>query len=201
MVNIPNWSSWTDKDKFDTGYFDGLHDDPDREHSIIMKIKEVDSRRSKNKNFKNMAYNNYNNRNDYNTNNQNGNGYRRSNGSNNRSQNQVKKSGATYSKINKGQREGLMCVNAWRKTKNGLMTASAFPVDGVQHESKEGNKSMRYAVEIINRDMGTTQTYWCMMSLVTKKIFIKELNLVISPKGNGIRSSGKRVTGYFGKAI
>lgn len=114
--------------------------------------------------------------------------------------NSVKKSGATYSRIKTGKHEGLMAVNAWRKTRNGLVTASAFPVDGVEHTSKDGNISLRYVVEVVHRDMGTTQTYWCLMSKDSKKIFIKELGLVISPNGNGISSSGKRVTGFFGKA-
>lgn len=129
-------------------------------------------------------------------------------GGNNYSQNntynfkdKVKKSGAVYTRIKGGKHEGLMAVNAWRKTKNGLVTASCFPVDGVEHQSKDGNVSLRYVVEIVNRDMGTTQTYWCMYAKDTKKIFIKELGLVISPNGNGISSLGKRVTGYFGKAF
>ncbi|SEF62241.1 hypothetical protein SAMN05421847_0476 [Halpernia humi] len=110
-----------------------------------------------------------------------------------------KKSGAVYSRIKKGKNEGGTSVNAWRKTKNGLMTANAFPVDGVEHASQDGKISMRYVVEVVNRDMGTTQTYWCLMSKDTKKIFIKELGLVISPNGSGVTRSGKRVTGFFGK--
>lgn len=117
------------------------------------------------------------------------------------SRNSVKKSAATYSRIKSGKHEGLMAVNAWRKTKNGLVTASCFPVDGIEHQSKDGKTSLRYVVEVVHRDMGTTQTYWTLMSKDSKKIFIKELGLVISPNGNGISSSGKRVTGYFGKAF
>ena len=116
-------------------------------------------------------------------------------------QQKVKKSGAIYSRIKKGKNEGAMCVNAWRKTKNGLLTATAFPVDGVEHTSEAGNISLRYVVEVVNRDMGTTQTYWCLMQKASKKIFISELGLVISPNGNGVTSSGKRVTGFFGKVF
>lgn len=111
----------------------------------------------------------------------------------------VKKSGAVYSRIKKGKNDGGTAVNAWRKTKNGLMTATAYPVDGVEHTSQDGKISMRYVVEVVNRDMGTTQTYWCLMSKDTKKIYIKELGLVISPNGNGVTSGGKRATGFFGK--
>lgn len=113
----------------------------------------------------------------------------------------VKKSGAVYSRIKKGVHEGETSVNAWRKTKNGLMTASAFPVDKNDHESKDGTKYQRYVVEVVNRDLGTTQTYWCLMNKSNKKIFIKELGLVISPNGNGVTSGGKRVTGFFGKVF
>ena len=116
-------------------------------------------------------------------------------------QQNVKKSGATYSRIKKGKNEGGVCVSAWRKTKNGLLTARAFPVDGVEHTSEAGNISLRYVVEVVNRDMGTTQTYWCLMQKASKKIFISELGLVISPNGNGVTSSGKRVTGFFGKVF
>lgn len=124
------------------------------------------------------------------------------NQNNNQSQKPVfKKSGAVYSRIKKGKNEGGYSCNAWRKTKNGLLTASCFPVDGVEHKSEKGNISLRYVVEVVNRDMGTTQTYWCLMQKDSRKIYIKELGLVISPNGSGTTASGKRVTGYFGKAV
>lgn len=112
---------------------------------------------------------------------------------------ETKKSGATYTKMRKGKMEGLICVNAWRKTKNGLMTASAFPVDGHVHVGKDkGHEFMRYVVNIANSSLGTNETFWCLMRLDTKMIVIKELSLVISPNGNGVTSSGKRVSGFFG---
>ena len=113
---------------------------------------------------------------------------------------QSKKSGVSYTKIKKGKMEGMIAVNAWRKTKNGLMVASAFPVDGVEHIGTENNNTfIRYAVEVSNSTLGTSQTYWCVMQKESKKIVIKELGLVISPNGSGVTASGKRVTGYFGK--
>ncbi|WP_407532000.1 hypothetical protein [Elizabethkingia meningoseptica] len=126
----------------------------------------------------------------------------RSNGYSNNSgggREQFKKSGAEYSKIKKGKHVGLTCVNAWRKSKYGLVTASAFPVDGVVHTSERGNESMRYVVTVVNKAFGTTQTYWCMMSLKSQIIGIKELGLCITPNGRGRTASGKTVTGYFGK--
>ena len=125
-------------------------------------------------------------------------GYSQQNG-NQRNQD-VKKSGTVYSRIKTGKMEGMTAVNAWRKTKNGLMTASAFPVDQTEHIGEKGkNTFIRYAVEVKNADLGTSQTYWCLMQKESRKITIKELGLVISPNGNGVTSSGKRVTGYFGK--
>lgn len=112
----------------------------------------------------------------------------------------VKKSGATYTKIKKGKNEGLYAVNAWRKTRNGLMIAKAFPAGGDEViESQRGNEFVRYAVEISVPNVGTSQTYWALMNKKTRLIPIKELGLVISPNGNGITGSGVRVTGYFGK--
>lgn len=112
----------------------------------------------------------------------------------------TKKSGAEYTRIKKGKNEGQMAVNAWRKTRFGIQTASAMPVGGGQvHESQKGNEFIRYAVEVANKTLGTSQTYWCLMNTKTQMIVIKELGLVISPNGRGVTGSGKRVTGYFGK--
>ena len=147
-------------------------------------------------NYRNSGFRQSGQGNNWNSNNG-GNNYQR----NNNQQNQTfKKSGAVYSRIKDGKMEGMMAVNAWRKTKNGLMTASAFPVDQTEHiGEKSKNTFIRYAVEVRNMDLGTSQTYWCLMQKESKKITIKELGLVISPNGNGVTASGKRVTGYFGK--
>lgn len=123
------------------------------------------------------------------------------NNNNNRSQQKddAKRSGATYTKMRKGKFEGELAVNAWRKTRAGLMKASAFPVDGVVHTGKDkGHEFMRYVVNISNSSTGTNETFWCLMRLDTKMIVIKELSLVISPNGSGYTSSGKKVSGYFG---
>lgn len=109
---------------------------------------------------------------------------------------QVKKSGASFTKMRKGKYEGFYAVNAWRKTSQGLMTAKGFPVSDVEHKSDKGNFFLRYAVEVVMN--GQTQTYWCLMNTKTQKLVIKELSLVISPNGSGVTSSGKRVTGFFG---
>lgn len=113
-----------------------------------------------------------------------------------------KRSGAKYTEIRNGKAAGtgLMAINAWRVTKMGLQRAKCFPVDaGTVHTSQKGRESVRYAVEISNDTLGTSQTYWCLMSLDTKKIFIDELGLVISPNGSGMTASGKHATGFFGR--
>ena len=147
-------------------------------------------------NYRNSGFRQSGQQNKWNSNNG-GNNYQRNN---NQASQTFKKSGAVYSRIKDGKMEGMLAVNAWRKTKSGLMTASAFPVDQTEHiGEKSKNTFIRYAVEVQNRDLGTSQTYWCLMQKESKKIIIKELGLVISPNGNGVTSSGKRVTGYFGK--
>lgn len=146
-----------------------------------------------------MAWNNYNNNNNYNGNRGNYGGQNKGYNNNQRQQrDDVKKSGSTYTTIRKGKREGMIAVTAWRKTKFGLMTAKAFPVSEEVYTSQNGNEYLRYAVEVSNASMGTNTTYWCLMSLKTKKIVINELSLVISPNGSGYTSSGKKVSGFFG---
>ncbi len=139
----------------------------------------------------NRQYNGNNNNRQYNNNN---------NGNNGGNRQQFKKSGVTYTTMRKGKMEGLIAVNAWRKTQHGLMSASAFPVDGVIHVGREsGHEFMRYVVDVTNSSAGTKSTYWCLMRLDTKKIVIKELSLVISPNGSGQTASGKQVKGFFGR--
>lgn len=138
-------------------------------------------------------YNNSN-RNNYGNRNQNWYGNRGAN----RQQDQTKKSGASYTKMKAGKYAGMYAVNAWRKTKAGLMVAKAFPVSDVEHKSDKGNFFLRYAVEVSMPSAGTSQTYWCLMNTRTQKLVIKELSLVISPNGQGYTASGKRVSGFFG---
>lgn len=130
-------------------------------------------------------------------------------GYNNRQQKQdVKRSGAVYTKINTGgNKDGLFQVNAWRKTKYGLMTASCTPYEdydsngnaqGVTiHKGKEkGHEFIRYRVQLTMN--GQVQKFYTLMRLDTKVINIPELSLCITPNGSGYTSSGKRVSGYFG---
>lgn len=106
-----------------------------------------------------------------------------------------KRSAAKYTVMTKGKNIGLECVNGFKAGKQGLLTFSAFPVDGREHESQTGNVFLRYVVTVVHRGTGATNTYWCLMSKRTRKISVKELGLVISPNGSGRTSSGKSVTG------
>lgn len=125
-------------------------------------------------------------------------------------QQQFKRSGAVYSKIKKGAFEGHLIVNAWRVTKNGLMEATVSPyrgangngLDVVHSQGKSGTQDIEYQKMICvikNKSIGTSQTYHVLMNLKTKVISISELSLCITPNGNGITRSGKRVSGYFGR--
>lgn len=125
-------------------------------------------------------------------------------------QNQFKKSGATYSKIKNGNFEGEIIVNAWRKTKFGLMVATCTPYSG---QDGKGDKIVESVSEktglvkeykkmictIQNKSLGTSQTYHVLMNIKTQVIVISELSLCITPNGDGKTASGKRVKGYFGR--
>lgn len=118
----------------------------------------------------------------------------------NKKQDGNKRSWAVYTKMKKGKFEGLTCVNAFRQTRFGLQTVTAFPVDGKVHTGKEkGHDFMRYVVTLSNPALGTTTTFWCLMRLDTKIIVIPELSVCITPNGNGYLKGGKRVSGYFGR--
>lgn len=115
-----------------------------------------------------------------------------------------KSSGATYSKIRKGNFEGDIIVNAWRKTKFGLMTATCSPYSGKSGKGNEIVNSEKHEYQkmicvIKNTNLGTSQTYHVLMNIKSKVISISELSLCITPNGNGVTRGGKRVSGYFGR--
>lgn len=133
----------------------------------------------------------------------------------NNNQEQFKTSGATFFKLkykneteNSGDLEGMWCCNAWRKTKAGLMTASAMPYVGEGRKGLEPvfsykgeAKEKEYQKVMVKITMnGQISMYPCLMNVKTKTIVIKELSLVISDtdKAKPTRS-GKMVTGYFGR--
>jgi len=127
----------------------------------------------------------------------NGGGY----GGNRNQQQRSKKSGATYSKIKQGQFEGLMIVNAWLKMKDILLTLKIAPynksiksgkADVV--ESQSGKKYLKYICEAVYSN-GNHRLIPVLYSVETRKIAISELNLLVTPNGAGVTSSGKKVTG------
>ncbi|BFM44936.1 hypothetical protein CFS9_35770 [Flavobacterium sp. CFS9] len=136
---------------------------------------------------------------------------RQNNNSQSQQQQQTyKKSGAVYSRIRNGNFEGNTIVNAWRKTRLGLMKATVAPYAGqgnkgleiVNSQGKSGNQEKEYQkmiCTITNDTVGSNQTYHVLMNVKTQVIVIKELGLCITPNGSGVTKSGKRVTGYFGR--
>ncbi|MDE5537116.1 hypothetical protein KRE42_08525 [Elizabethkingia meningoseptica] len=126
--------------------------------------------------------------------------YSRNGYGNSQNRTQYKKSGATYTRIKKGKGEGLMAVNAWRKTKFGVMTANAMPYHaGDVSTSQRGNDYIKYIVTVTNMSFGIQQVYTCLMNVKSQVIVISELGLCITPNGSGRTASGKNVRGYFGK--
>ena len=145
--------------------------------------------------------NNYGNGNGY------GNGYRRNNYRNNngyRNNNRPtsKKSGAKYSIIRNGRFEGGTIVNAWNKSRGkGLITAKVAPYsDSKEYTAKSSGKTyITMIAEITYHNSGHTRIIPCSMNKNTKVIALSDIGMVISPNGAGMTSSGKKVTGYFGK--
>lgn len=125
-------------------------------------------------------------------------------------QQQFKRSGAVYSTIRNGAFAGHTIVNAWKVTKNGILTAKVAPYSGTKEQGlktvlsngSSGNTPKEYQkmiCTITNKTMGTSQIYPVLMNLQTKVIVIQDLGMCITPNGSGQTRSGKRVTGYFGR--
>lgn len=137
-----------------------------------------------------MSYNN-NNRTTFNTNN-----YNRNNSNRNNSNSflRTKKSGAKYSKIGEGKFRDYPIINAWLKTKNGLITFKVAPYHGTREvDSKTGNRFINMIVEV--RDGFNVSVFPCMFSVKTRYVIIDKLGLLITPKGQGVTGSGKTVFG------
>lgn len=134
---------------------------------------------------------------------------------NNQQQDQFKSSGVTFTKLknksgtDKGEAlSGRIMANAWRKTKNGLMTACVMPyvgegglgLDSVFSYKGESKQKEYHKVLVTVLYMGQSTVYPCLMNVKTKTTVIEKLQLVISDtdKAKPTRS-GKMVTGYFGR--
>lgn len=111
-----------------------------------------------------------------------------------------KKSGASYSNINKGQFEGGTIVNAWNKSRKGLITATVAPYKKSAElvTSKKGHEYMKMMCKVTYHSTGNEKLLPVLMNTKTQVIVIEEMGMVITPNGSGHTSSGKKVTGYFG---
>lgn len=112
---------------------------------------------------------------------------------------QYKKSGAIFSKITKGKYEGLMAVNAWKKTKYGMIKANAIPLSNSSSESANGNQYVPYLVTVIDMNSLQSSKYNGIMNIQTRILTITDLGMCITPNGSGTTKSGTKVRGYFGK--
>lgn len=125
-------------------------------------------------------------------------GYNRNNGN----RPAPKRSGAKYSIIRQGKFEGQTIINAWNKSRGkGLITAKVAPYG----ESKEytapssGKTYITMIAEITYHNSGHTRIIPCSMNKATKSVVLSDIGMVITQNGSGLTSSGKKVTGYFGK--
>ncbi|TPN88838.1 hypothetical protein [Aquimarina algicola] len=138
-----------------------------------------------------MAYNN--NRGNYN------NGYQNQN-----QQQNAKKSGAVYKKISKGDFQGKDIINAWNKSRSrGMITATVAPYYNTDYkkpvESESGHRYVKMMAVVTYQSSGQEKKIPCLMNMSTRVVVLQEIGMVISPNGSGHTSSGKKVTGYFGK--
>jgi hypothetical protein len=117
----------------------------------------------------------------------------------NQNEQRFKKSGAKYTKISKGNFEGLTCVNAWKATKNGLVKCSVMPYHASNElvESERGNTYIKMIARI-DYGMGQERVIPCLMNEKTHVISLDEIGMCITPNGSGQTRSGKQITGYFG---
>lgn len=139
-----------------------------------------------------MAYGNNNRQNGGNNYRQNGGnngGYRNQN--NNSGGARPKKSGATFKQIAKGKSTGMMAVNAWYVTRQGLIRISAF---GYARADGKNNNFEKAVVTVVN-GTGQSTTYHALINISTKRMAIKELGLLVTAAGAGVTSSGKKVRG------
>jgi hypothetical protein len=126
----------------------------------------------------------------------------------NRSNDQYKKSGATYSKIRQGKFEGMMIINAWNVSKQkGLITAKVAPYhasikgSSIDYIESESAKYVKMLAFVEYKRTGARRVIPCLYNVSNKKIVLSDIGMIISPNGTGKTSSGKNVRGYFGKFL
>jgi len=130
------------------------------------------------------------------------NGGNRGNFQGNSQRPQVKRSGAKYSIIRKGDFEGGTIINAWNKSKGkGLITAKVAPYkDSKEYTAQSSGKTyITMIAEVFYHNSGQKLIIPCSMNKSTKAVVLQDIGMVITQNGSGITSGGKKVTGYFGK--
>lgn len=122
------------------------------------------------------------------------------NNNNNNNQQQYKKSGATYTKIAKGNYIGGTIVNAWNVSKNrGLLKCTVAPYSGTHiYTNSKGQEKQTMIAIVTYANSGVEKKIPCSMNVKTRVIVLDELSMCITPNGSGTTKNGKRVTGYFG---
>jgi len=111
-----------------------------------------------------------------------------------------KRSGARYSKISKGNFKGLTIVNAWNFNKSrGMLTAKVAPYGKSKSYASKTAEYQTMMAEVFYTRTGQKLLMPCSMNVNTQVIVLEDLGMCISPNGQGHTSSGKKVTGYFGK--
>lgn len=103
-----------------------------------------------------------------------------------------KKSGAKFSQIKTGKSTGMMSVNAWLVTRQGLLTIKAFGYAKAKGDKCEFQKAV---AEIINTSSGQKSTFPVLINVTTRRMKIKELGWIVTAAGGGQTRNGKRVTG------
>lgn len=111
-----------------------------------------------------------------------------------------KKSGAKYSKIGKGNFVGATIVNAWNKSRKGMITCTVSPYKKSDElvKSESGNEYMKMIAVVRYERTGVEKIIPVLRNLETNVIVLKEIGMVITPNGSGRTSTGKAVKGYFG---
>ena len=112
----------------------------------------------------------------------------------------AKKSGAVFSIIKKGNFQGATIINAWNKSRKGLITATVAPYKKSDEvvTSEKGNEYQKMMAKVFWHNTGNERLIPCLMNTRTKVVVLSEIGMVITQNGSGVTSGGKRVTGYFG---
>lgn len=114
---------------------------------------------------------------------------------------EIKKSGAKYTRFETKEKKTGTIVNAWNVSKSrGMVTAKVAPY----HKSKiiptnsKGNSYQTMMAEVNFHRTGINRLIPCLMNIETMVINLPEIGMCITPNGKGYTKSGKKVTGYFG---